>query len=47
MLQAVNVLAEQKITVDDLVSRVIPLSETGSELKRQLTVDDYKTIIQL
>ena len=47
MLQAVNVLAEQKITVDDLVSRVIPLSETGSELERQLTVDDYKTIIQL
>jgi hypothetical protein len=47
MLQAVNVLAEQKITVDDLVSRVIPLSETGSELERQLTVNDYKTIIQL
>ena len=47
MLQAMNVLAEQKIAVDDLVSRVISLSEADSELKRQLTVNDYKTIIQL
>jgi len=47
MLLAMNVLAEQKITIDDLVSRVISLSEAGSELERQLTVNDYKTIIQL
>lgn len=46
MLQAIKMLSEQKVTVDDLVNRVIALPEAGSELERQLTVDDYKTIIQ-
>jgi len=46
MIQAINMLTEQKISVDDLVSNTISLSEANSELERQLTVNDYKTIIQ-
>ena len=46
MQQALNLLEEKKIVVDDLITRVISLSEAGEELERQLTADDYKTIIQ-
>lgn len=46
MIQAIIMLAEQKISVNTLVSKLISLSEADSELERQLTANDYKTIIQ-
>ena len=45
--QAINLLEKREVVIDDLMSKVILLSEATSELERQLTVDDYKTVIQL
>lgn len=45
MAEAIEILAEGHITVDDLITRVLPLADLSAELARSPQYDDYKTII--
>lgn len=45
MKQALELMAEGDVQVDDLISRTISLHDLDSEFTRELTVNDYKTII--
>ncbi len=45
MEQALKLMANGDVQVNDLISRIISLEEVGTELDRELQTDDYKSII--
>ncbi len=45
MAAAIDLLAEDRLPVDDLLTSTLPLAELGEELARKTTHNDYKTII--
>ena len=47
MQQALKMIADGELFIDDLFTSEVPLTKAAAELARTVTVDDYKTIINL